>query len=118
MYFVRPDGTVIAVRVTDGAQLWKRSTQIENLSKPVLSTTYDDLFFANRYGRLLALDRATGAARWTTDKLDDPGNSAESTVPTLLLVKDAIVAVAGDTAFSVRPDRATAKPTPAASATH
>ncbi|MFD8129804.1 protein kinase domain-containing protein [Streptomyces mirabilis] len=117
VYFVRPDGTVTAVRVTDGARLWQRETQIENLSKPALSTTYDDLFFANRYGRLLALDRATGAARWHTDKLDNPGNSPETTVPSLLLVKDAIVAVAGDTAFSVRPDRPRATPKPAA-ATH
>jgi outer membrane protein assembly factor BamB len=114
VYFVRPDGTVTAVRVTDGARLWQRETQIENLSKPVLSTTYDDLFLANRYGRLLALDRATGAARWNTDKLDNPGNSPETTVPSLLLVKDAIVAVAGDTAFSVRPDRPKATPKPAA----
>ncbi|MER6374225.1 PQQ-binding-like beta-propeller repeat protein [Streptomyces mirabilis] len=117
VYFVRPDGTVTAVRVTDGARLWQRETQIENLSKPALSTTYDDLFFANRYGRLLALDRATGATRWHTDKLDNPGNSPETTVPSLLLVKDAIVAVAGDTAFSVRPDRPRATPKPAA-ATH
>jgi outer membrane protein assembly factor BamB len=114
VYFARPDGTVTAIRVTDGARLWQRETQIENLSKPTLSTTYHDLFFANRYGRLLALDRATGAARWSTDKLDDPGNSPETTVPSLLLVKDAIVAVAGDTAFSVRPDRPKIRPKPAA----
>ncbi|MCX4592139.1 serine/threonine-protein kinase [Streptomyces sp. NBC_01549] len=114
VYFVRPDGTVTAIRVTDGARLWQRETQIENLSKPTLSTTYHDLFFANRYGRLLALDRATGAARWSTDKLDDPGNSPETTVPSLLLVKDAIVAVAGDTAFSVRPDRPKIGPKPSA----
>ncbi|MFE9648424.1 PQQ-binding-like beta-propeller repeat protein [Streptomyces sp. NPDC006365] len=106
VYFVRPDGTVTANRVTDGARLWQRGTQIENLSVPVLSTTYDRLYFVNRYGRLLALDRETGAVRWTTDKLDDPGTSAQDRIPSVLLVKDAIVAVAGDTAFSVRPDRA------------
>ncbi|MDQ1049295.1 hypothetical protein [Streptomyces sp. V4I2] len=61
--------------------------------------------FANRYGRRLALDRKTGAVRWTTDKLDDPDTSAQDRIPSVLLVKDAIVAVAGDTAFSVRPDR-------------
>ena len=107
VYFVRPDGTVTAVRAADGGRLWQQGTQIENLSAPVLSKTYDDLYFANRYGRLLALDRATGAVRWSTDKLDDPGDSAEDRIPSLLLVKDAIVAVAGDTAFSVRPDRQT-----------
>ncbi|WP_411149431.1 protein kinase domain-containing protein [Streptomyces sp. A30] len=106
VYFVRPDGTVTANRVTDGARLWQRGTQLENLSAPVLSTTYDHLYFANRYGRLLALDRKTGVVRWTTDKLDDPGTSAQDRIPSVLLVKDTIVAVAGDTAFSVRPDRA------------
>ncbi|MDV7221724.1 protein kinase domain-containing protein [Streptomyces prunicolor] len=110
MYFVRPDGTVTANRVTDGARLWQKGTRVENLSAPVLSTTYDRLYFANRYGRLLALDRGTGAVRWTTDKVDDAGTSTEDRIPSLLLVKDAIVAVAGDTAFSVRPDRPTDKP--------
>ncbi|MFJ4831613.1 PQQ-binding-like beta-propeller repeat protein [Streptomyces sp. NPDC088747] len=111
-HFVRPDGTVTAVRVSDGARLWQRATGIENLSKPVVSSKYDALYLANRYGRLLALDRRTGAEVWSTDKLDDPGISAESTVPRVLLVKDAIVAVAGDTAFSVRPDRSASSPLP------
>ena len=115
VYFVRPDGTVTAIRATDGARLWQRNTQVENLSAPVLSATYDALYFANRYGRLLALDRDTGTARWSTDKLDDPGTSAQNTIPSLLLVKDAIVAVAGDTAFSVRPDRPRASPSAYAS---
>ena len=108
--FVRPDGTVTANRVTDGARLWQKGTQVENLSAPVLSTTYDRLYFANRYGRLLALDGRTGAVRWTTEKLDDAGTSTEDRIPSLVLVKDAIVAVAGDTAFSVRPDRPVAEP--------
>ncbi|MGW3285665.1 protein kinase domain-containing protein [Streptomyces sp. NPDC001002] len=114
VYFVRPDGTVTANRATDGARLWQQGTQIENLSAPVRSTTYDDLYFANRYGRLLALDRRTGAVAWTTDKVDDLGTSAEDRIPSLVLVKDAIVAVAGDKAFSVRPDRPSGTQTPAA----
>jgi outer membrane protein assembly factor BamB len=114
VYFVRPDGTVTAVRAADGTRLWQEGTQIENLSAPVRSTAYDSLYLANRYGRLLALDRETGAARWTTNKLDDPGTSAQDTIPSVLLVKDAIVAVAGDTAFSVRPDGPTDTPSPAA----
>ncbi|MFF4255661.1 PQQ-binding-like beta-propeller repeat protein [Streptomyces sp. NPDC001663] len=108
VYFVRPDGTVTALRVSDGKRLWQRGTQVENLSEPVRSKKYGALYLVNRYGRLLALDRGTGAVRWTTDKLDDPGNAAEETIPSLLLVKDAIVAAAGDKAFSVRPDRADA----------
>ncbi|GHB15553.1 hypothetical protein GCM10010306_003640 [Streptomyces umbrinus] len=106
VYFVRPDGTVTATAADDGARLWQRETQIENLSAPVLSTKYDHLYFTNRYGRLLALDRETGTIQWTTNKLDDPGTSAENRIPSTLLVKDALVAVAGDTAFSTSPDRA------------
>jgi len=114
VYLVRPDGTVTANRASDGARLWQQGTQIENLSAPVLSSTYDDLYFANRYGRLLALDRRTGAVAWTTDKVDDLGTSAEDRFPSLVLAKDAIVAVAGDKAFSVRPDRPLGTPTPTA----
>ncbi|WP_030663497.1 protein kinase domain-containing protein [Streptomyces cellulosae] len=114
VYFVRPDGTVAAIRAADGTRLWQEGTQIENLSAPVRSTPYDSLYLANRYGRLLALDHETGATRWTTDNLDDPGTSAQDTIPSVLLVKDAIVAVAGDTAFSVRPDRPATGPSAAA----
>ncbi|MDO0935815.1 serine/threonine-protein kinase [Streptomyces sp. DG2A-72] len=108
VYFVRPDGTVTAVKASNGARLWQRDAQIENLSAPVRSPAYGTVYFANRYGRLLALDQDTGAVRWTTAKLDDPGTSAENTIPSVLLVKDAIVAVAGETAFSVNPVRETA----------
>ncbi|MFE9611467.1 PQQ-binding-like beta-propeller repeat protein [Streptomyces sp. NPDC006012] len=107
VYFVRPDGTVTAVDAASGERKWQKSTQIENLSVPTRSATYDTLYFANRYGRLLALDRATGGPRWTRDQLDNPGPSAQKRLPSIVLVKDAIVAVAGDTAFSVRPDRQT-----------
>ncbi|MFL4909937.1 protein kinase domain-containing protein [Streptomyces sp. MMS24-I2-30] len=110
VYFVRPDGTVTAVNAVTGERKWQKSTQIENLSAPTRSATYDTLYFANRYGRLLALDRPTGATRWTKDQLADPGPSAQNRLPSVALVQDAIVAVAGDTAFSVRPDQ----PPPAA----
>ena len=112
VYFVRPNGTVTAVRGSDGAQLWQRTTDVENLSTPVLSAKFGTLYLSNEYGRLLALDRATGAVRWRTAALSDPGDSASQTVPYVVRVKDAIVAVAGDTAFSVRPDRATVVASP------
>jgi outer membrane protein assembly factor BamB len=105
IHFVRPNGTVTAVRASDGKQLWQRETDIENLSAPVLSTKSNTLYFANRFGRLLALDASDGAVRWRTSALQNPGDSTADTVPYALLVKDALVAVAGDTAFSVRPDR-------------
>ncbi|MFJ6081209.1 PQQ-binding-like beta-propeller repeat protein [Streptomyces sp. NPDC092369] len=105
VHFVRPNGTVTAVRVSDGKRLWQRETDTENLSTPVYSAKSGTLYLANQYGRLLALNARTGVVRWRTSALQDPGDSASDTTPSLLLVKDAIVAVAGDTAFSVRPDR-------------
>uniref|UniRef100_UPI0013020EA7 outer membrane protein assembly factor BamB family protein n=1 Tax=Streptomyces africanus TaxID=231024 RepID=UPI0013020EA7 len=113
VYFVRPNGTVTAVRAATGKRLWQKSTDGENLSAPVESRTYGELYFTNRHGRLLALDRDTGAPTWHTTALDNPGGSVENTTPSVLLVDDAIVAVAGDTAFSVRPDRSAARPSPA-----
>jgi outer membrane protein assembly factor BamB len=105
IYFVRPNGTVTAVRASDGKQVWQRATDIENLSAPVLSTKFNTLYFSNRFGRLLALNAHTGTVRRRTSALQNPGDSTADTVPYVLLVKDALVAVAGDTAFSVRPDR-------------
>ncbi|WP_043259768.1 protein kinase domain-containing protein [Streptomyces hokutonensis] len=105
IHFVRPNGTVTAVRASDGKQLWQRATEIENLSAPVLSAKSNTLYFANRFGRLLAVNARTGTVRWRTSALQNPGDSTDDTVPYTLLVKDALVAVAGDTAFSVRTDR-------------
>ena len=103
VYLVRPNGTVTAVRATDGKRLWQRETDTENLSTPVFSAKFNRLYFSNQFGRLLALDRSTGAVDWRTSALANAGDSTDDTTPYVLLVKDAIVAVAGDTAFSVRP---------------
>ena len=103
IYLVRPNGTVTAVRATDGKRLWQRETDTENLSTPVFSAKFNTLYFSNQFGRLLALDRSTGAVKWRTSALANAGDSTDDTTPYVVLVKDAIVAVAGDTAFSVRP---------------
>ncbi|MET8981479.1 PQQ-binding-like beta-propeller repeat protein [Streptomyces sp. NPDC004539] len=110
VYFVRADGTVTAVSPADGRQLWQRATGLESLSEPAVSTTYDAVYFANRFGRLIALDQGSGAVRWRSAGLDDLTDDAEYTAPSLLLVEDAIVAAAGDMAFSVRPDRPDDRP--------
>lgn len=110
VWFVRPNGTVTAVRGLDGKRLWQVTTDVENLSAPVVSTKFTTLYLVNEYGRVLALNSATGAVRWRTSALADPGESAGETTPYVLLVQDALVAVAGDTAFSVRPDRPTRLP--------
>ncbi|WP_215454244.1 serine/threonine-protein kinase [Streptomyces sp. ATCC 21386] len=107
VYFVRTSGSVTAVSATSGKTLWERTTDMENLSAPVVSAARDEIYFANRFGRLLALERGKGAELWRTDALDDPGDIATQTPPRVLLVDDAIVATAGNMAFSVNPDRPT-----------
>ncbi|MFG2476658.1 PQQ-binding-like beta-propeller repeat protein [Streptomyces fagopyri] len=104
VYFVRSDGAVTAVSADSGRQLWQKVTDVESLSAPAVSATYKRVYFANRFGRLLALDSRTGAEVWRTSALDDPGDKAQSYPPQVLVVKDAIVAMAGDTAFSRSPD--------------
>jgi outer membrane protein assembly factor BamB len=109
VYFVRPDGTVTAYSA-NGPRLWQRDTEVEDLSVPARSTGLDALFLADGHGRLVALDRETGDVRWTTDELPGLGTAAGNTVPSVLTVKDALVAVAGDTAFAVDPDHPTRSP--------
>jgi outer membrane protein assembly factor BamB len=104
VYFVRSNGSVTAVSADSGKQLWQKTTDVETLSAPAVSATYKRVYFSNRFGRLLALDSRTGAEVWRTSALDDPGDKAQDTPPRVLLVKDAIVATAGDTAFSRSPD--------------
>lgn len=106
IYFVRPNGTVTAVRAADGKRLWQRETNTENLSAPVYSAKFNRLYFSNQFGLLLALKRSTGTVEWSTSALSNAGDSTADTTPSVLLVKDALVAVAGDTAFSVRPPAA------------
>ncbi|WP_200301171.1 protein kinase domain-containing protein [Streptomyces adelaidensis] len=110
VYFVRTNGWVTAVSASSGEELWERTTETENLSAPVVSQARDEVYFVNRFGRMPALDGETGAELWRADALDDPGDIAAEAPPTVVLVEDAIVATAGDTAFSVRPDRPTARP--------
>ncbi|MCX5091716.1 serine/threonine-protein kinase [Streptomyces sp. NBC_00365] len=104
VYFVRSDGSVTAVSADSGKQLWQKVTDVESLSAPAVSATYKRVYFSNRFGRLLALDSRTGAEVWRTSALDSPGDKVQSYPPRVLLVKDAIVAMAGDTAFSRSPD--------------
>ncbi|WP_449657698.1 serine/threonine-protein kinase [Streptomyces acidicola] len=104
VHFVRSNGSVTAVSADSGKQLWQKMTDVESLSAPAVSATYNRVYFSNRFGRLLALDSRTGAEVWRTSALDDPGDKAENYPPQVLLVKDAIVATAGDTAFSWSPD--------------
>ncbi|CAG6397820.1 PQQ-binding-like beta-propeller repeat protein [Streptomyces cocklensis] len=103
VYFVRSNGSVTAVSADSGRQLWQKATDMEYLSVPAVSAAYKRVYFSNRFGRLLALDSRTGGEVWRTPALDDTGDKAVNIPPSVLLVKDAIVATAGDTAFSRSP---------------
>jgi serine/threonine protein kinase len=103
VYFARSNGSVTAVSADSGKQLWQKATDMEYLSVPAVSATYKRVYFSNRFGRLLALDSRTGGEVWRTSALDDTGDKAVNIPPSVLLVKDAIVATAGDTAFSRSP---------------
>ncbi|KAK1180602.1 PQQ-binding-like beta-propeller repeat protein [Streptomyces sp. NBS 14/10] len=110
VYFVQDNGTVSAVSPDTGRRLWRRSTDIESLSMPVRSKKYGQLYFSNRFGRLLALDTRTGAEAWRITALNDVGIGGVAVPPSVMLVKDEIVATAGYTAFSVRADQPSARP--------
>ncbi|MES4908469.1 MULTISPECIES: PQQ-binding-like beta-propeller repeat protein [unclassified Streptomyces] len=109
VYFVQDNGTVSAVSADTGRRLWRRSTGIESLSPPVRSKKYGQVYFSNRFGRLLALNTRTGAEAWRVTGLDNVGVGGVAVPPSVTLVKDAIVATAGYSAFSVRPDRPSAQ---------
>ncbi|ANS63318.1 putative serine/threonine protein kinase [Streptomyces lincolnensis] len=102
--FAQTNGTVTAVSATDGKQLWQRSTGMEGLSQPVLSTAYDRIYFSNRIGRVLAMELSTGRALWRTSAVDALGDASQDWAPSVTLVRDAVVAMAGNTLFSVGPD--------------
>ncbi|MFI1334020.1 PQQ-binding-like beta-propeller repeat protein [Streptomyces sp. NPDC020845] len=110
VYFVQDNGTVSAVSADTGRRLWRRSTDVESLSAPVRSEKYGQLYFSNRFGRLLALDTRTGAEAWRITALNNVGIGGVAVPPSVMLVKDEIVATAGYTAFSVRADRPSARP--------
>ncbi|MGY0059808.1 protein kinase domain-containing protein [Streptomyces sp. LZ34] len=112
VYFVRANGMISAVSADTGRRLWRTTTDMENLSAPVVSKKYGRLYFCNRFGRLLALDTKSGEEAWRTATPSDLGGGKVATPPSVSLIKDAIVATVGDTAFSVRPDRPTARPSP------
>lgn len=108
VYFTGTNGTVTAVSAADGKRLWQRATGLENLSAPVLSAAYGRVYLATRIGSVLALDRGSGAELWRTTALDSTGVQAGDGMDGaagVLLVKDAIVAMAGFTALSVNPDQ-------------
>ncbi|MCD7440834.1 serine/threonine-protein kinase [Streptomyces lincolnensis] len=112
--FAQTNGTVTAVSATDGKQLWQRSTGMEGLSQPVLSAAYGRIYFSNRIGRVLALERSTGKELWRTPAVDLLGDASQDWVPSVTLVRDAVVAMTGNTLFSVGPDGPDSPGTPAA----
>ncbi|MFF7550488.1 PQQ-binding-like beta-propeller repeat protein [Streptomyces canus] len=109
--FAQTNGTVTAVSADDGKQLWQRSTGMEGLSQPVLSATYERIYFSNRIGRVVALDLSTGKELWRTSAVDILGDASQDWAPSVVLVRDEIVALAGNTLSSVGPNGPTSQAT-------
>lgn len=109
--FAQTNGSVTAVSADDGKQLWQRSTGMEGLSQPVLSATYGRIYFANRIGRVVALDLSTGTELWRTSAVDILGDASQDWAPSVALVRDEIVAMAGNTLSSVGPNGPSAQAT-------
>ncbi|MEV1066051.1 serine/threonine-protein kinase [Streptomyces sp. NPDC050263] len=109
--FAQTNGTVTAVSATDGRQLWQRPTDMEGLSRPVLSAGYGRIYFANRIGRVVALDLKTGAELWRSSAVSNLGDASQDWAPSVSLVGDEIVAMAGSTLFSLGPDGPETEPT-------
>src|SRR4051812_22514636 len=109
--FAQTNGTVTAVSADDGNQLWQRSTGMEGLSQPVLSAMYERIYISNRIGRVVALDLSTGKELWRTSAVDILGDASQDWAPSVVLVRDEIVAMAGNTLSSVGPNGPTARTT-------
>ncbi|MER5525306.1 hypothetical protein ABT075_11975 [Streptomyces sp. NPDC002677] len=88
---------VAAARRVSGAFTAPVVDAAPDAERPWTATLYDS--------RLLDLDGRTGAQRWSTAEVADPGPAAQPTVPDPLLVQDTIVAQVGGIVFSVRPVR-------------
>ncbi|MFJ2648041.1 PQQ-binding-like beta-propeller repeat protein [Streptomyces sp. NPDC087420] len=103
LYAARADGTVSAMSARTGEERWRRATEVQNLSAPVWSETYDELYFVTGYGGLLALEKAGGDEVWRTPAREGAVPRAEAGPPQVYLKDDAIVALTGGLAFSVSP---------------
>ncbi|MFI1223171.1 MULTISPECIES: protein kinase domain-containing protein [unclassified Streptomyces] len=103
LYLVRDDGTVTAVSARTGKVRWRRDTEVEGLSAPVLSEKYGALYLVNGHGRLLALGKADGRILWKTPSREGASLQQDAGPPTVRLKGDAIVAHAGGLTFSVSP---------------
>ncbi|MFD3520103.1 PQQ-binding-like beta-propeller repeat protein [Streptomyces sp. NPDC058653] len=112
LYVVRANGTVTALSARTGEQRWRRGTEMEGPSVPVLSEKYGALYFVDRHGRLLALRADDGKKLWQAPARDGAGDrSALGGPPSpVVLVDDALTGLVGRVAFSVDPSDPAAQP--------
>ncbi|MDX3853395.1 serine/threonine-protein kinase [Streptomyces sp. AK02-01A] len=112
LYVVRANGTVTALSARTGTSRWRRATEVERLSAPVLSEKYGALYFVNGYGRLLALRASDGEKLWQTPvRSGAEARSTRTASSQVALADDAIVGLADGLAFSVSPSAPGARPT-------
>lgn len=68
VYMGSDDGTVYALRTSDGTAIWKHNTGLEPVQcGPTLSINGTILYFGSFSGKIWAIEAATGAAIWTYD---------------------------------------------------
>ncbi|NGO80626.1 PQQ-binding-like beta-propeller repeat protein [Streptomyces sp. YC504] len=102
MYVRRTDGTVTAVDVHSGRQLWSTPTSLERPGTPLVLDGV--LYLASSSGRVLALDARTGEELWQTPPRNAPVDAASWGGPEVLRAEGAlVVSSSGGTVFSFDP---------------
>ncbi|MFI6941122.1 PQQ-binding-like beta-propeller repeat protein [Streptomyces sp. NPDC050418] len=102
MYVRRPDGTVTAVDLRSGRQLWSAATSLERPGRPAVLDGI--LYLTSASGRVLALDARTGKELWQTAPRNAPVGDSAWGGPSVLRAEGALlVSSSGGTVFSFDP---------------
>lgn len=89
LYFTFPSGSVRAISLDNGRQLWESNSTVESSGPPIASATH--LYLASPSGRLAALDLRTGTVQATLQGRDDGGTvDPGRTGAPMVLVGDAL----------------------------
>jgi outer membrane protein assembly factor BamB len=117
LYFQQQKGKsteLVVVDAVTGEERWKATMPMRYPSGPTVSAKRDEVYFAGPAGRLIAFNRENGEERWRTKKAraEDGGTKPGElgAISSVALVRDVLVASAGNTVFSVSPDDPDAEP--------
>ncbi len=70
LYVTTNDGTVVALDIWNGKQLWSFATSSENISAPVMDVQTGLLYFQNSQNMIFCLDAESGKQVWIFTKND------------------------------------------------